>query len=59
MSFLKVIYALNTKNDEHELILASVKEQHEGQIQSILAETRNKVEYYRYFEAYFFGFILV
>jgi hypothetical protein len=38
-----VIYALNTKNDEHEAIVATLREQQEEQIQKILAETSAKV----------------
>ncbi|XP_074643406.1 protein FAM184A-like [Tubulanus polymorphus] len=43
----KVIYALNTKNDEHEAIIQNIKEQNEEQIQKILAETKTKLEQYR------------
>ncbi|XP_041368165.1 protein FAM184A-like [Gigantopelta aegis] len=43
----KVIYALNTKNDEHEAVLQSVKEQHETEMHQLLAETKEKVELYR------------
>ena len=39
----KVIYALNTKNDEHEFILQNLREQHEEEIQQLLAETKAKV----------------
>ena len=44
---LQVIYALNTKNDEHEAVLQSVKEQHENEMHQLLAETKEKVELYR------------
>uniref|UniRef100_A0A8C8RFG0 Family with sequence similarity 184 member A n=1 Tax=Pelusios castaneus TaxID=367368 RepID=A0A8C8RFG0_9SAUR len=39
----KVIYALNTKNDEHEAALQALKDAHEEEIQQILAETREKI----------------
>ena len=39
----QVIYALNTKNDEHELIIQNLREQHEEDIQQLLAETKVKV----------------
>ncbi|XP_056005748.1 protein FAM184A-like [Ostrea edulis] len=39
----KVIYALNTKNDEHEAVVQTLKEQHEEQIQQLLSETREKI----------------
>ncbi|XP_066489025.1 protein FAM184B [Tiliqua scincoides] len=47
----KVIYALNTKNDEHEASIQALEEAHQEEIQHILAETKeaalrykNKVE---------------
>ncbi|XP_046548334.1 protein FAM184A-like isoform X2 [Haliotis rubra] len=43
----KVIYALNTKNDEHEAVLQSIKEQHESELQQLLSETKEKVELYK------------
>ncbi|XP_061900855.1 protein FAM184A isoform X2 [Entelurus aequoreus] len=39
----KVIYALNTKNDEHEAAIATLKEAHEEEVQQILSETREKI----------------
>ncbi|CAL8309259.1 unnamed protein product [Merluccius merluccius] len=39
----KVIYALNTKNDEHEEELESLKETHEDEVQHIVTETRDKI----------------
>ncbi|KAK3095651.1 hypothetical protein FSP39_017162 [Pinctada imbricata] len=43
----KVIYALNTKNDEHESVIQTLKEQHEEQIQQLLSETRDKILTYK------------
>ncbi|XP_046334607.2 protein FAM184A-like isoform X1 [Haliotis rufescens] len=43
----KVIYALNTKNDEHDAVLQSIKEQHESELQQLLSETKEKVELYK------------
>uniref|UniRef100_A0A6I8NMB5 Family with sequence similarity 184 member A n=1 Tax=Ornithorhynchus anatinus TaxID=9258 RepID=A0A6I8NMB5_ORNAN len=43
----KVIYALNTKNDEHESAIQALKEAHEEEIQQILAETREKILQYK------------
>ncbi|XP_077033797.1 protein FAM184B isoform X4 [Agelaius phoeniceus] len=39
----KVIYALNTKNDEHEDSMQALREAHEEEIQNILAETRETI----------------
>ncbi|XP_042663831.1 LOW QUALITY PROTEIN: protein FAM184B [Tyto alba] len=39
----KVIYALNTKNDEHEASIKALREAHEEEIQHILAETRETI----------------
>ncbi|KAM9286477.1 protein FAM184B [Cariama cristata] len=39
----KVIYALNTKNDEHEANIQALREAHEEEIQHILAETRETI----------------
>ncbi|RLW09224.1 hypothetical protein DV515_00002906 [Chloebia gouldiae] len=39
----KVIYALNTKNDEHEDNIQALREAHEEEIQNILAETRETI----------------
>ncbi|KAK1793134.1 hypothetical protein P4O66_011540, partial [Electrophorus voltai] len=43
----KVIYALNTKNDEHEDAIQSLKEAHDDEIQHILNETREKILQYK------------
>ncbi|KAG8444604.1 hypothetical protein GDO86_009677 [Hymenochirus boettgeri] len=43
----KVIYALNTRNDEHESGIQAIKETHEEEIQKILAETREKMMVYK------------
>ncbi|XP_069575179.1 protein FAM184A isoform X2 [Brachyistius frenatus] len=43
----KVIYALNTKNDEHEAAIATLKEAHEEEVQQILSETREKIMQYK------------
>ncbi|XP_054837090.1 protein FAM184A isoform X2 [Eublepharis macularius] len=43
----KVIYALNTKNDEHEASIQALKDTHEEEIQQILAETREKILQYK------------
>ncbi|XP_046877089.1 protein FAM184A isoform X4 [Hypomesus transpacificus] len=43
----KVIYALNTKNDEHEAAIATLKEAHEEEVQQILTETREKILQYK------------
>ncbi|XP_067866878.1 protein FAM184A-like [Heterodontus francisci] len=43
----KVIYALNTKSDEHEASLQAIKEAHQEEIQHIIAETRGKILQYR------------
>ncbi|XP_032915909.1 protein FAM184B isoform X3 [Catharus ustulatus] len=40
---LEVIYALNTKNDEHEDSIQALREAHEEEIQNILAETRETI----------------
>ncbi|OWK63707.1 Protein FAM184B [Lonchura striata] len=39
----KVIYALNTKNDEYEDSIQALREAHEEEIQNILAETRETI----------------
>uniref|UniRef100_A0A8B9K8E2 Zgc:85722 n=1 Tax=Astyanax mexicanus TaxID=7994 RepID=A0A8B9K8E2_ASTMX len=43
----RVIYALNTKNDEHEEAIQSLKEAHEDEVQHILSETRDKILQYK------------
>uniref|UniRef100_A0A8C7EBH8 Family with sequence similarity 184 member A n=1 Tax=Nothoprocta perdicaria TaxID=30464 RepID=A0A8C7EBH8_NOTPE len=46
-NFFTVIYALNTKNDEHEAAIQALKDAHEEEIQQILAETREKILQYK------------
>ncbi|KAI1895712.1 hypothetical protein AGOR_G00109070 [Albula goreensis] len=43
----KVIYALNTKNDEQEADLQALKEAHEEEVQQILSETQEKILEYQ------------
>uniref|UniRef100_A0A665W3F7 Zgc:85722 n=1 Tax=Echeneis naucrates TaxID=173247 RepID=A0A665W3F7_ECHNA len=43
----KVIYALNTKNDEHEEEIESLKEAHQDEVQHIVTETRDKIMQYK------------
>ncbi|XP_044873242.1 protein FAM184B isoform X6 [Mauremys mutica] len=43
----KVIYALNTKNDEQEASIQALKEAHQEEIQRILAETRETILQYK------------
>ncbi|GCB70196.1 hypothetical protein scyTo_0005628 [Scyliorhinus torazame] len=43
----KVIYALNTKNDEHEAAIEALKEAHEDEIQQIFDETKEKILQYK------------
>ncbi|XP_055491719.1 protein FAM184A-like isoform X6 [Leucoraja erinacea] len=43
----KVIYALNTKNDEHEAAIQALKEVHEEDVQQIFDETKEKILYYK------------
>ncbi|XP_060076587.1 protein FAM184A-like [Ylistrum balloti] len=43
----KVIYALNTKNDEHDAVIHNLKEQHEEEIQKILSETKEKISVFK------------
>lgn len=42
-----MIYALNTKNDESESVLQTLRDQHEEQIQQILADTKQKLSLYK------------
>ena len=44
---LQVIYALNTKNDEHEAIVQGLKDQHEEEMQQLLSETKEKIAVYK------------
>jgi chromosome segregation ATPase len=39
----KVVYALNTKNDEQDSIVAYLKERHESEMQQLLRETKSRV----------------
>lgn len=43
----KVIYALNTKNDEHENVLENMKVAHEEEMQKLIAETKEKMNYFK------------
>lgn len=43
----KVIYALNTKNDEHENVLENMKTAHEEEMQKLMAETKERVNYFK------------
>ncbi|XP_043919385.1 protein FAM184B [Protopterus annectens] len=43
----KVVYALNTKNDEHEAALQAIKDAHHEEIQHIIEETRGKLLEYK------------
>ncbi|XP_044043632.1 protein FAM184A-like isoform X7 [Siniperca chuatsi] len=43
----KVIYALNTKNDEHEEEIESLKDAHQDEVQHIVTETRDKIMQYK------------
>ncbi|XP_070541260.1 LOW QUALITY PROTEIN: protein FAM184A-like [Ptychodera flava] len=43
----KVIYALNTKNDEHDQIVQSLKDVHEEEMQQLMAETKEKLSLYK------------
>lgn len=55
---LQVIYALNTKNDEHEAAIATLKEAHEEEVQQILSETREKIlQVYTVYLIYIYVFI--
>ncbi|KAJ7991286.1 hypothetical protein DPEC_G00295750 [Dallia pectoralis] len=42
-----VIYALNTKNDEHEDEMESMRESHEDEVQHIVTETCDKIMQYK------------
>lgn len=43
----KVIYALNTKNDEHENVLENLKVAHEEEMQKLIEETKEKMSYFK------------
>lgn len=38
-----MIYALNTRNDEHEAMVDSLKESHEAQMSQVLTDTKEKI----------------
>lgn len=44
LKILQVIYALNTKNDENETLVASTREHHEEQTNQIFQELKLKIE---------------
>lgn len=44
---MQVIYALNTKNDEHDTVIHSLKEQHEDEMQKLLSETKDKISVFK------------
>ena len=39
----KVVYTLNTKNDEHDSVIEYLKEEHEQEIQQFLMQTKDRV----------------
>lgn len=43
----QVIYALNTKNDEHEAMVQSLKDSHEEELQQLMGETKLKITVYQ------------
>ncbi|XP_022080895.1 protein FAM184A-like [Acanthaster planci] len=43
----KVIYALNTKNDEHEAVVQNLKEAHEEELQQLIQQTKDKIASYQ------------
>ncbi|KAK7508630.1 hypothetical protein BaRGS_00000196 [Batillaria attramentaria] len=43
----KVIYALNTKNDENEAVLQGLRDQHEEEKQQLLGEMQAKIQLYK------------
>nr|CAB3244394.1 protein FAM184A-like [Phallusia mammillata] len=43
----KVIYALNTKNDDNEAAMEALKDAHEEEMQQLLSETAAKIQQYR------------
>lgn len=47
LSSVQVIYALNTKNDENEVVLQIFKDQHEEEKKSLLADMETKIKHYR------------
>ena len=42
-----MIYALNTKNDDHEASMNALKDAHEEEMQQLMAETSAKIHQYR------------
>lgn len=43
----KVIYHLNTKNEDHELDLAELAEQYETEIEQVLKDTADKINHFK------------
>eukprot|EP00794_Sanderia_malayensis_P005689 gene5689-6390_t len=43
----KVIYSLNSKNDEHEEIFESLKNAHEEELQKVAIESKEKIGHYK------------
>lgn len=43
----KVIYHLNTKNDDHDLEISKLNERHQGEIQQILRDAAAKVNQFK------------
>ncbi|XP_014676227.1 PREDICTED: protein FAM184A-like [Priapulus caudatus] len=43
----KVVYALNTKNDEQDVYIQSLREAHEGEVQRVVNDTDGKLHNYR------------
>ncbi|XP_071948560.1 protein FAM184A-like [Antedon mediterranea] len=43
----KVIYALNTKNDDHDAVIKQLKISHENELQQIISETKIKLTGYK------------
>jgi K+/H+ antiporter YhaU regulatory subunit KhtT len=43
----KVIYALNTKNDDHEYQLKSLADTYESEIEEILQDTSKKINHFK------------
>ena len=46
-NLLQVIYALNTKNDEHEEFVQKLRSLHEAELQRLLADNSSQLERYR------------
>ncbi|KAK3714556.1 hypothetical protein QZH41_014223 [Actinostola sp. cb2023] len=43
----KVIYALNTKNDEHDAMVDAMKKSHDDEMHHLIAETKKKVDSFK------------